>query len=49
MYDADVLKELIKFSYYSYRDNLYSSVDTGIYNEDEDEEDDSYIDTQDIF
>jgi hypothetical protein len=49
MYDADVLKELIKFSYYSYRDNLYSSVDTGIYNEDEDEEDDSYIITQDIF
>jgi hypothetical protein len=49
MYDADVLKELIKFSTYSYRDNLYSSVDTGIYYDVQDEEDDSYINTQDIF
>jgi hypothetical protein len=50
MYDADVLKELMKFSTYSYGDNLYSSVDMGVYEEEDDDEDtDDYIDTQSIF
>jgi hypothetical protein len=51
MYNEDVLRELMKFSTYDFDGggNLYSSVDMGVYDDDEEEQKDDYIDTQGIF
>ena len=51
MHNEDVLKELMKFSTYNFDGdgNLYSSVDMGVYDDDEEEQKGDYIDTQGIF